>query len=258
MVLPFPIPQGTSSFDPAATALFARMSPAPTWRRKLYINRLIVSLKRAGVWAKTDILYLLAADASANALLNWKGLSPVSALANMGAAFTTDQGFKGDGSSTSIQVNYGPPTSLFAAASHHLGVWVRTAPSLSDRALSGVEDGASHSVAIRLTPAATVSFRDSTATDTASASMTGHLALSRTNSSDFSGYQNGSSLGTFTHAYTNPNLNLALLANNNNGTLDRYSDAQICAYHAGGGLTSTEMAAAYAAMYEYLHAISAV
>ena len=58
-------------FDPAATALFARMTVQPDNTRKALINSTIVGLKASGIWAKADALYVTAAHDAQSARLNW-------------------------------------------------------------------------------------------------------------------------------------------------------------------------------------------
>ncbi|WP_336802535.1 hypothetical protein, partial [Kaistia sp. MMO-174] len=73
---------------------FARLTNQPTTARKKLYNDLIVSLKTAGVWAKLDALYVLAAaDAQAarqNLVANAYNIS-----ASGSPVFTADRGYTG-------------------------------------------------------------------------------------------------------------------------------------------------------------------
>jgi hypothetical protein len=73
-------------------------------------NKLLVDLKNAGVWSKLDTFAVFATDGSSDfALIDWKRLSQYTAVNS--PTFTSNQGFKGDGSSAYINSNYNPVTS---------------------------------------------------------------------------------------------------------------------------------------------------
>lgn len=98
------------TFDPSAEALFARMAVQPTDARKVLYNTFIVSLKTAGVWAKRDTIYLLAAHTSQAALLNIKQ-NAFNATAVSAPTFTTDRGFTSAGVGSYLDTGYTPSTS---------------------------------------------------------------------------------------------------------------------------------------------------
>lgn len=106
----------TPAYDPAAQAFFERLTNQPTDARKALYNTLIVSLKDAGVWAKLDSLYVLAAaDAQAarqNLVANLYNLT-----ASGSPAFTVDRGYTGDGVAAYL---LGPSQAEVAAMSHYL------------------------------------------------------------------------------------------------------------------------------------------
>jgi hypothetical protein len=113
--------------DPAAVALIARMSVAPDLARAGVIDTLVRALKGAGVWAKLDALYLLAAHDAQAARLNW--VSASYALTVAGApVFTVDRGYTGDGSAAYLDSGFNPASAggKFAQNDAHMGVWVGT------------------------------------------------------------------------------------------------------------------------------------
>ena len=75
-----------------------------------YPHQLVVDLKAAGVWSKLDTFAVFATDGSGDfALIDWKRLTDYTAVNS--PAFTTNQGFTGDGTSSYIDSNFNPVTS---------------------------------------------------------------------------------------------------------------------------------------------------
>jgi hypothetical protein len=74
-------------------------------------NTLVISLKSAGIWNKLDILKIYATNNSNMATLNWKvPASHQTTLVNS-PTFTTNQGFKGNASTSYLNTNFNPATS---------------------------------------------------------------------------------------------------------------------------------------------------
>ena len=77
-----------------------------------YQNRLMLGLKSSGAWAKLDLFYVLATNATSatDALVNWKSGFPTGTLINS-PTFTANQGFTGNGGNAYIDTNFDPTTS---------------------------------------------------------------------------------------------------------------------------------------------------
>jgi hypothetical protein len=72
-------------------------------------NQLVVDLKAGGVWSKLDTFANFATDGSSNfALIDWKRLTQYTAVNS--PTFTTNEGFKGNGTSSYINTNYNAQT----------------------------------------------------------------------------------------------------------------------------------------------------
>jgi hypothetical protein len=72
-------------------------------------NQLLVGLKRAGAWSKLDTFAVFATDGDSNfALIDWKRLTTYTAVNS--PAFTTNAGFRGNGTSSYIDTNFNPAT----------------------------------------------------------------------------------------------------------------------------------------------------
>ena len=81
----------------------------PSFSQRLLQNQLLVDLKSAGVWSKLDTFANFATDGDSNfALIDWKRLSQYTAVNS--PTFTTNQGFKGNGTSSYIDTNFTPST----------------------------------------------------------------------------------------------------------------------------------------------------
>lgn len=92
---------------PETTALLARMTAAPSSTRVAVIDQLIRALKAAGIWARLDALWLLAAhDAQAARLNAVQGAYDLTAVNS--PAFTADHGYKGNGTSAYLASGYIP------------------------------------------------------------------------------------------------------------------------------------------------------
>jgi hypothetical protein len=76
---------------------------------KLKQNQLLINLKAAGIWSKLDTFALFATDGNSQfALIDWKRLLQYENVS--GSAFTTKEGFTGNGSSAYIDTKFIPTT----------------------------------------------------------------------------------------------------------------------------------------------------
>jgi hypothetical protein len=102
-----PLIMGIGNAETAA--LLSRMTTLPTITRQRQIDTLIGSLKTAGVWAKLDALYVLAAHESATMVLNW-----VSANYNLTGGtpptFVADRYIQGNGTTQFYDTQFNPTT----------------------------------------------------------------------------------------------------------------------------------------------------
>jgi hypothetical protein len=97
----------------------------PTPAVQLHQNRLINDLKAAGIWSKLDTFAVFATNGNSNfALIDWKRLTQYTAVNS--PSFTTNQGFKGNGSNMYINMNYNPVTNgiNFLQDNASMGVYI--------------------------------------------------------------------------------------------------------------------------------------
>jgi hypothetical protein len=77
----------------------------PSASQQIIQNNLVLSLKAGSIWSKLDTFANFATDGSSDfALIDWKRLSQYTAVNS--PAFTTNQGFKGNGTSSHIDTNF--------------------------------------------------------------------------------------------------------------------------------------------------------
>jgi hypothetical protein len=239
---------------PQTRALIAAMTNEPRRGRTLLIDDLITALLDAGVWAKLDILYLLAAHDSQAALINWINPAGAAGTAVNGPTFTVDRGFAGDGAASYIDSGIRLDTlgGNFAQDSACMFAW-----SLTDASDNGYYDIGTGGLA-RLNArngAGNMQTRanDATTENVAVANSLGLSMWSRGASGTYERYRNNTSLGAASVASTGVNVsNLDVLR-----AAALYSARQIAVAGVGGYLTMTEQGALYNALQTYLTGVGA-
>jgi hypothetical protein len=100
---------GGSSYDADYQAILdyatTQSYTLPSDSQKLLQNQLVIDLKAGGIWSKLDTFANFATDGSSDfALIDWKRLTQYTAVNS--PSFTTNQGFKGNGTSSHIDTNF--------------------------------------------------------------------------------------------------------------------------------------------------------
>lgn len=253
------------SYDAASTTYFAAMSVQPDSTRKGLIDTLITGLKSDGVWAKLDLLYLIAAHDAQAARLNAITPASYALTATNSPTFTTDLGYAGNGTTSYLATGWLAGTNgiNFAQNSACFGVWVNAgAITQSNSAASGSSGSAL--VVLRSTTDTLRGHVTSGGTDflTGGAGVTTRLgctSFDRSTSSLTTGYRNGVSNGTTTQTSAAPTtLYQALLgAYNSVGTPALFNDNRFAAAWAGSSLGGTMQTALYNRLNTFLTAIGA-
>lgn len=245
-------------FTPQALALFARMSPTPSPARKVLINQTIAALIGAGVWTKLDVLQIYAADAQANALLNWISSSYNASVVNS-PTFTADRGFTAvSGTSSYVASGYTPSSGpKWGQNDHTFGRWMRTGSG------PGMDFGAYETATLK---SATIFSNatgqyivgDSGVAQNVLADPLGSVIANRTASGSFDIYKNGAFVTNVSAvSRVGTTLEMFVGAYNFDGGAATYSPNQISAVWAGKALNSTEIAALHAALQAYMTAVGA-
>ncbi len=237
--------------DADATALMARMAPAPTTTRRGQINALVSSLKVAGVWAKLDWFAILAAHSEQAARLNWKpgskALTPGGGVENM---FAVDRGYTGDGVGAYLTTNEVAATAgaQYTRFSACIGAYAATV-SAADQYVVGAIEATSPLIRGKTTEMRT-SIHGSQGTFATSA--VGHLAMSRLDDVSHRSFKNGVSLGDTAGTTITTLRTPAILRSTTS-----YSSQRVAAFYLGAGLTDSEMASLHAALDKYLGEVGA-
>ena len=112
----------------------------PSDEQKLLQNQLLIDLKAAGVWDKLDTFANFATDGSAQfALIDWKRL--VQYNASTGPIFTPDKGFAGNGTSSFVNANFNPSTSVTNYTLNNASFYIYLETQLAGGALAGSQGG---------------------------------------------------------------------------------------------------------------------
>lgn len=231
------------------TALVARMTVAPSAARAAAYDRLVRALIAAGVWARLDALYILAAHDAQAARLNWRAAA-YDLTAVGGMTFAPQRGYQGDGSTGYLSSGFNPTTAqapLFAQNDAHMGLW-----SLTDGVAAAHDMGAGNSSLAMLATTTTFQARgNSGAASGTSSTGLGHLMWSRADASNVARYRDGAAHSTTAQASVAPS-NYAFRVGGYLTSTASYSARQIAAAHWGAALDATQTEALYNALRRYL------
>jgi hypothetical protein len=252
--------------EPETIALRTAMSVKPTGPRLGLYNELIHDLKIAGVWAKLDALYLLAAHDAQAARLNIRDPGSFDLTAVSSPTFTTDRGYAGDGSTSYLDPDFVPSVALgqFAQDSCHLGVWSRTDSAANVVDIGGRFDGSTRQSFIQIRTgvdqmAGRLNQNAASLNTAGSISSVGHFLRTRTGAAASDNYKAGVAFGSTANTASTGLTDRKILigALQNGASVALHSARQYAAAHIGGGLTSQDAAALYAALHAYLAAVGA-
>jgi hypothetical protein len=146
---------GGGGFDADYQAVLDQASSlgytAPSAAQQTLQNTLVTDLKTAGVWDKLDLFYVFATDGDSDyATLNWKAPSSFQATKVSSPTFTTNQGFKGDGSSAYINTNFAPSNDgvNYQLTEASKGFYIYTAPTAGNSLEGSVETFENRSISL--------------------------------------------------------------------------------------------------------------
>ena len=248
----FTLTVGYSFTNAEAEALVARFTTEPDDARKLLIDNMVGALKSAGVWAKLDALYLMAAADAQAAQRNWIAdlfnLSEVSA-----PAFVADRGYTGDGVASYVDTGLTPSTggTKLVLNSMVFGLWSRSAGQQT--APSGITAGGSQITVLPRSATDTFNVRanSATATTAANADGIGLYAVNRSGASALELYKNGAQAASAATASLGlPTTSVAFGGNH----LAAFNTIQIAGGFLGQSLSGADHAALYSAMLVYMQA----
>lgn len=254
---------------PEADTLIDTMTVRPQGNRAFLISDTIRRLKAADIWAKLDVLWMLAAHDAQAARLNWKTPASFALTAVNSPTFTADRGYAGNGTTSYLNTGWNPSTN---GVQHQLdnacyGAIVNAGTDADSGAVSiGGLDGVGNGSQMRPrnnspTPG-TISGRLNQTTTTefsgSSTTIRGTTLFDRSASTLVTAYRNGLANGTLaTVSSSRPNVSLWIGAASNNGAFSSGSDFRVSMALAGGSLTSAQHATLYSITQSHLAALGA-
>jgi len=237
--------------DPATDALIARMSVAPGDARAALIDALVRALKAAGVWAKLDALYVLAAHDAQAARLNWLGSGFTLAAVNS-PAFAVDRGYTGDGATSYLDSGFTDGSSGgFRQNDGHRGIWCGTNVNAFT-----FDIGTQRSRIVARSGSVASIYANAAGGDNVtlpSATSVGWTCYSRGNSADYL-FARDTSQSTVTRASDTPQAASVLLCG---AASSGFSARRIAAAHWGRALSGSEMNALRAALAAWMAGVGA-
>jgi hypothetical protein len=235
-----------------AATLVANMITPPSDTRKGHIDTFIGALKSAGVWAKLDVLYVMAAHDSQAANLNWKTPATFPLVLTNSPTFTVDQGYKGNGTSTQISSAYNAttfPSPQYTQDDACVGVYMRVASTLNgthDFLMGGsrlLRQSSGLNYQGRINDAASMNGGTPTV---------GHWAVKRTGASARSIWKNGVSVASDTVASAAVgSATISILS----AAASSWSDGQVSCAYIGAGI---DIPAMHTALTTYLQAVDSI
>ena len=254
---PLSAPVVFSMPNPAKSAVqtaIGRMSVAPPAGRAEAMYECISSLMAVGVWARLDVLGVLAAHHEQAGRLNWIG--PAFDLSAYNSPiFAAGRGFKGDGSAAWMAATgYDPSVGgvKFILDNACVGAWILT-PST----VAGLDVSMGNSrLSRRDTTSDDYHFRinDGTSYYGTGGSSPGLFVADRAAVLEKRKFVNGVRTGTGATASTGISGSLRLFSTGSGS----WSNAEMAVVFAGGSLTEAQHGALYAALRSYLVNLGAV
>lgn len=253
----------TTVANAEASAYILRMATDPGQTRRGLVDTVFGSLKTgavsgSNVYAKLDIVYLLAAHESATALLNLKGATyNATAGGGMGAGdFTTDRGYAGDAVAKYLDTNFADNTAAvnWSQDSAALGVWVNQESAGSTAVFVGVANASAQANIVPFQSPTTRARIHCSANATVTPGVANRLRWSsgvRSGSTACVAYRDttaGSNLATASSAPTTVNI----VIGRSNAT---FASDRAAAFALGGALTTNEHTDLYNALNVYLTAV---
>jgi hypothetical protein len=258
-----------SGVDPDAQAFFDRVTTAGgllSATEQLAINTLVVQMKADGIWDKMKAIYPMVGASAAACAQNLKSSSFTSTFTS-GWTFASN-GVTPNGTSAYMDTNFLPSIS-FTNNNTHISIYSRTDASSASACLIGTSKNAN------AIPLITIYARDSIAGYTMDAysyvnnrittssilSSAAFFINSRTSSTVFKSFRNGTQLGATNTATNSNNITtcdkpIFIGALNLNGAPGQFSNYQTAFASIGDGLNDTEASNFYTAVQAFQTTLS--
>jgi len=245
-------------YNPFAKSLFSRMDVEPTNVRKTLISNMIDSLQKYSIWDSLDVFYMFASHDSQSSLLNWK-YNDFNATANNGVLFAVDTGYKGDGLNDYINSNYNASTDAinYKLNSMSVGFYNRTNDLVDANSYYGARDASINASELTLRTAGKYNIRANSliVQEADHNNYTSGLIVVRRIDSDTVGiYQNGILIRETANVNSTliPDLDIYILALNNNGLEKQSTFNQFSMFFAGATLSVLQISKLFGLIESYL------
>lgn len=237
--------------------------------RKIQIDKLIKSLKTAGIWSKLDVLQMYAAPTAADAVVNWKSPGTFNATLVNSPTLAADRGITGDGASSYINSGYTPSLGTnFLQDSASFGVSINNLSSSTGFEAHGARNTTWNSSRFQtylryptdFNGAYGVGLNSDDGIRPSATPSNGHFAINRIINDKVEYYKNGSKAGADATLTSNGVTNQVLYilgVRDAPGGLIFPSNDRAAIMFAGAGMNGTEMAALSTALETYLDYIGA-
>lgn len=256
---------GSVAYSRSARDVIDAMPDAVTQRRTLALDGMMGMLDITGLHEKIDVLWdFIGAESVANACINLSSPGEYTLTAVGTIQQAQGYGAKGDGSTGYFRTGWIAGTNgvQYQTSDCHVGVWEMGNVGSTSDGIAGVIGTGRISIVPRTGGNQVLTALNSnTTTGTAGGTVTnssGYTLASRLGTA-VDTYKNGDTSAIWSHVAPSTTAvvsrDLYILARNNAGTADSFSNRTIGLLHAGAALTAAEQATLYAIFAAYIAAI---
>lgn len=242
-------------YSELSETLFARMTLAPAEWHKRAIDLYLDALWRSGAWSLMDALYVMAAQDTQAANLNWISTS-YGLTATGSPTFAAYRGYTPDGSTTFLDTGFNPATAggKFTQNSAHFAGWHLT--NNTNGGNTSYDLGNANSRIIKLNTGGTSTRPNQPSNQSVSGSFATHKVTNRSGAAAWQFYTNASATNsgtTASGALTNTNFFIGT----QDGTAN-FGVNQAAIVHFGSSLTAAQVASIHSASRAYLLTVGAI
>lgn len=242
---------GGPSFDPDYQAVLNYATTQgytlPSAGQQTLQNQLVVDLKAGGIWSKLDTFSVFATDGDSDfALIDWIRLTDYTAVNS--PTFTTNEGFKGNGTSSYIDSNYNAQINgtNYTTTNASTGFWSELMTQDSNYIYGG---GSSYFRDLSST-LFRQAINDGDGTNrTSPPGQIKYVHSDRNSSTNKNLYENGTQIGPYTIASSSIATSFTILK-----LATSYSSSKISCFYCGASMTS-EVTDFYNAINTYITSI---
>lgn len=242
-------------FDPDYQAILdygtAQGYTLPSADQQIKQNQLVLDLKSAGAWDDIDVLYVFATDGDRSfAKINWVAPGTFQATEHGTVTFHSNSDFQGDASTGYLDTAWVPSVNGVNYTQNDASVVIGVQNDLagsSGKFITGSAGPGGAPSSLILQPKngsnrAVMKMNGAVQDDRSSPSSQGLFHLLRPSSSIVRMFKNGSQLGTdMANGSTGlPTKAVSILAYNNNGTIQLFSDYKVSVYALGASMSGKE------------------